>query len=153
MVKTEKFCLRGRRPVGLIQEGARLCITLHSCFRDAVSQSLFISFKNFCPTLEACKILGLDTRIICKNVNEKPTDALVKQLNNKLEFARNYEKLRPYCDYCEEMFYLKKLINSREFKSVGQPTFHGPAGVKVGLAYPGLLGHGKDENYYSRSCS
>lgn len=64
--------------------------------------------KNFCPTLEACKILGLDTRMICKNVNEKPTDALVKQLNNKLEFARNYEKLRPYCDYCEEMVLLKE---------------------------------------------
>jgi len=36
--------------------------------------------QNFCPTLEACKILGLDTRFICKLYNEKSTDALVKQV-------------------------------------------------------------------------
>jgi tRNA(adenine34) deaminase len=65
--------------------------------------------KNFCPTLEACKILDLDTRNVCKEVNEKPTDVLVKQLSDRLEFARNYEKLRPYCDYCEEMVILKEV--------------------------------------------
>jgi len=64
--------------------------------------------KNFCPTLEACKILDLDTRIICKEVNEKPTDALIKQLSGKLEFRRNYDKLRPHCDYCEEMVLLNE---------------------------------------------
>jgi tRNA(adenine34) deaminase len=64
--------------------------------------------QNFCPTLEACRILDLDTRVICKQVNEEPTDALVKQLNAKLEFGRNYEKLRPYCEYCEEMVMLKE---------------------------------------------
>lgn len=59
--------------------------------------------QNFCPTLEACKILGLDTRFICKLYNEKSTDALVKQVDPHLSFSRNYQKLRPYADYCEEM--------------------------------------------------
>lgn len=63
--------------------------------------------KNFCPTLEACRILDLDTRIICRQLNEGPTDALVKQLDVRLEFGRNYDKLRPHCDYCEEMVVLK----------------------------------------------
>jgi len=36
--------------------------------------------KNFCPTLEACKILGLDTRTICKKLNENSTDVLIKQI-------------------------------------------------------------------------
>lgn len=63
--------------------------------------------RNFCPTLEACRILNLDTRIICREVNEKPTDALMKQLSGRLEFRRNYEKLRPYCEYCEEMIVLE----------------------------------------------
>lgn len=63
--------------------------------------------QNFCPTLEACKILDLDTRVICREVNEKATDALVKQLSERLEFRRNYEKLRPYCDYCEEMVFIE----------------------------------------------
>ncbi len=34
--------------------------------------------KNFCPTLEACKILRLDTRHVCKCLNEASTDTLVK---------------------------------------------------------------------------
>lgn len=59
--------------------------------------------KNFCPTLEACRILGLDTRIICKKLNENATDTLIKQIDPRLKFSRNYEKLRPYTEYCEEM--------------------------------------------------
>ncbi|NPV71895.1 MAG: nucleoside deaminase [Firmicutes bacterium] len=62
--------------------------------------------KNFCPTLEACKILGLDTKLICREISEKPTDALVKRLSERLEFRRNYDRLRPQCDYCEEMIVL-----------------------------------------------
>lgn len=58
--------------------------------------------QNFCPTLEACKILGLDTRDVCRKLNENATDALVKQVNPCLEFSRNYTKLRPYAAYCEE---------------------------------------------------
>ena len=58
--------------------------------------------KNYCPALEACQILGLDTRIICKRVFEKPTDILVKHINPKLKFSRNYDRIRPYTDFCEE---------------------------------------------------
>jgi hypothetical protein len=63
--------------------------------------------KNFCPTLEACKILGLDTREICPKLNENATDALIKQLSPRLKFMRNYAHLRPYTDYCEEMILLE----------------------------------------------
>ncbi|HEY3424927.1 MAG TPA: nucleoside deaminase [Negativicutes bacterium] len=59
--------------------------------------------RNFCPTLEACKILGIDTRVICKRLNEDATDTLIKQIDPRLSFSRNYEKLRPYAQYCEEM--------------------------------------------------
>lgn len=59
--------------------------------------------KNFCPTLEACIILGLDTRKVCRLYNERATDTLVKQFDPALRFARNYEKLRPHAPYCEEM--------------------------------------------------
>lgn len=58
---------------------------------------------NFCPTLEACKILNLDTRYICKLYNEKSTDSLIKQIDSKLRFERNYERVRPHSEYCEEM--------------------------------------------------
>ncbi|THB70692.1 MAG: nucleoside deaminase [Desulfovibrio sp.] len=57
---------------------------------------------NFCPTLEACKILDLDTRHVCKSCNEEATDRLVKQVHPSLRFSRNYSKLRPFSPYCEE---------------------------------------------------
>ncbi len=59
--------------------------------------------RNFCPTLEACRILGLDTRQVCRLINENSTDILLKQIDSRLCFSRNYEKLRPYEAYCEEM--------------------------------------------------
>ena len=59
--------------------------------------------KNFCPTLEACRLLGLNTRHVCRLINENSTDILLKQLDKKLCFSRNYDKLRPYEAYCEEM--------------------------------------------------
>lgn len=66
-------------------------------------KSIVFHSMNFCPTLEACRILGLDTRIVCKKLNERSTDILLKQIDNRLSFSRNYEKLRPYSKYCEEM--------------------------------------------------
>ena len=63
--------------------------------------------QNFCPTLEACKILGLDTREVCRKIYERPTDALVKTINPNLKFGRNYRCIRPYANYCEEYILLR----------------------------------------------
>lgn len=68
--------------------------------------SIVIRSKNFCPTLEACKILDMDTRFVCRHLTEGPTTELLRQLHPKLLFCRNYEKLRPYAAYCEEMIML-----------------------------------------------
>ena len=59
--------------------------------------------RNFCPTLEACRILRLDTRRVCRLSNEGATNALVRMVDARLSFSRNYETLRPYGDCCEEM--------------------------------------------------
>ncbi len=67
---------------------------------------IVIHSKNFCTTLEACKILGLDTRVVCKEFNEDSMDKLLKQLSPRLKFIRNYDKLRPYSECCEEMIIL-----------------------------------------------
>jgi len=63
--------------------------------------------KNFCPTLEACKAIGLDTRKICKEITERPTEELIKKINPNLRFTRNYNRLRPYNIYCEEIIILE----------------------------------------------
>jgi len=70
-------------------------------------QGLVLHSNNFCPTLEACKILDLDTRYICRHMTETPTTALLRQVHPKLRFSRNYDKIRPYCSYCEEMIILE----------------------------------------------
>ncbi len=70
-------------------------------------QKIAFHSQNFCPTLEACRRLGLDTRLVCKRLNEQATDALVKLVHPRLTFSRNYECLRPYAPYCEEMITLE----------------------------------------------
>jgi tRNA(adenine34) deaminase len=62
---------------------------------------------NFCPTLEACKILDLDTIYICQHYNEESTNCLIKQIDQNLSFKRNYKKIRPYTEYCEELIVLE----------------------------------------------
>jgi len=57
---------------------------------------------NFCPVLEACKKLGLDTRDVCKKAEERPVQEFISEINSKLRFSRNYGKIRPYEEYCEE---------------------------------------------------
>jgi hypothetical protein len=69
---------------------------------------LILHSSNFCPTLEACNLLGLDTRFVCKHLTEKPTTDLIRQIHPKLRFTRNYERLRPHSDYCEEMIILEE---------------------------------------------
>ncbi len=71
------------------------------------NKKLVFHSMNFCPTLEACKILDLDTRNICKRYNEESTNILIQQIDPKLRFIRNYNKIRPYTDYCEEMIVLE----------------------------------------------
>ena len=61
---------------------------------------------SFCPILEACKRLGLDTRIICKETDEENVQDFIACLSPKLRFSRSYEKIRPYAKYCEETFEL-----------------------------------------------
>ena len=75
---------------------------------DRQNTKLVVHSKNFCPTLEACKILGLDTRNVCQRLNEEATQILLQQLNPNIRFKRNYDSLRPYKSYCEEMILLSK---------------------------------------------
>jgi tRNA(adenine34) deaminase len=58
---------------------------------------------NPCPTLEAVKALGLDTRTVCRATTEKSTQAFVSQIDPQLRFLRSYEEIRPYANHCREM--------------------------------------------------
>ncbi len=58
---------------------------------------------NPCPTLEAVKALGLDTRVVCRATTEKSTQAFLSQIDPQLRFLRSYAEIRPYAAYCREM--------------------------------------------------
>jgi len=73
---------------------------------DRAARRIVIRSQNFCPTLAACEILGLDTASVCSRATERPMDELLKQLDPRLVFSRNYEAIRPRTDYCEEIIWL-----------------------------------------------
>jgi tRNA(adenine34) deaminase len=58
---------------------------------------------NPCPALQACAILGLDTREVCAVHTERATDELIKRISPNLRFTRNYGEVRPHAAYCEEI--------------------------------------------------
>ena len=58
--------------------------------------------RNRCTLLEACIALGLDTRTVCRPVNEKATQAFLSRINPQLRFHRSYKEIRPHADYCRE---------------------------------------------------
>ncbi len=58
--------------------------------------------RNRCSLLEACIALGLDTRTVCRPVNEKATQAFLSRLNPRLRFHRSYTQIRPYAEHCLE---------------------------------------------------
>jgi tRNA(adenine34) deaminase len=62
--------------------------------------------KNACPTLEACRALGLDTRSVCRSAYEKPTQAFLSWLDPRLRFLRDYEVIRPRAPHCLERIVL-----------------------------------------------
>ena len=61
---------------------------------------------NWCPVLEACEKGGFDTREVCKKGWEQSVQAFIENINPRLRFSRNYDKIRPYTSYCEEMIEL-----------------------------------------------
>jgi len=63
---------------------------------------------NRCAALDACGILGLDTRKVCKLHSEEATDMLVRGINPKLKFDRDYSRLRPSSPYCREIIELRQ---------------------------------------------
>lgn len=73
---------------------------------ERTDKQLVIHSHNFCPVHHACADLGLDTRTVCKAIYERPVNDLLSQIHPGLRFVRNYEAIRPYTWYCEELIQL-----------------------------------------------
>ena len=73
---------------------------------DASSSRLVTRWWNPCPTLEACRQFGLDTRIVCRRAYHEPVQLMFSAIDPRLVFERSYPCLRPHAPYCEERIIL-----------------------------------------------
>ena len=75
---------------------------------ESSSCRLAIRWWNPCPTLEACRRFGLDTRTVCRLAYHSPVQAFLEAVGTRLRFDRNYASLRPHAAYCEEIITLEE---------------------------------------------
>lgn len=84
----------------------------HSIINRINNKKVLLKSYNFCPYLEACGILNMDTRDVCKKLNEKGIQQICEMINPKLKFIRNYDHirshLRPNITFCEEYFEIEE---------------------------------------------
>jgi len=74
---------------------------------EAAPGRMVMRWWNPCPTLDACVKLGLDTRQVCRCAYHRPAEALLRRIDPRLRFERNYQAIRPYTRYCEETIRLE----------------------------------------------
>jgi len=83
--------------------GANLQVCAHpSAGADESPDRIVWESRNRCPLLEACAALGLDTRAVCRPVNEQATQAFFSRLDPRLRFGRSYVEIRPHAACCRE---------------------------------------------------
>ena len=74
----------------------------HSEIERISPNKIRIKSHNFCPYLEACKQLGLETESVCREIGEPSLQEMLKRINPNLKFSRNYKNIRPRSHFCEE---------------------------------------------------
>jgi hypothetical protein len=84
----------------------KVCVPADGEIVETTGAQVVTRWWNRCPTLEACRELGLDTRLVCRAVYHRPVDALLKRIDPRLSFERDYTHIRPYASYCEERIVL-----------------------------------------------
>jgi tRNA(Arg) A34 adenosine deaminase TadA len=70
--------------------------------RSEDESAIFWERRDPCPTLAACESLGLDTRVVCRRVCEKPAQMFLSHIDPRLRFVRDYARLRPRGSGCCE---------------------------------------------------
>jgi hypothetical protein len=78
---------------------------------EKTEDRLVTRFTNDCPILSACQELGLNTRLICREIFHEPYQALLSEIDCKLRFDRDYDdgiRTRSGQGYCEEIITREK---------------------------------------------
>ncbi len=72
--------------------------------------------RNPCPILNLTLKLNLDTKYTCKLISETVCKYVLKQVNPKLQFKRDYGYIRPYKNGCLEKIYLQTQSQKSQIK-------------------------------------
>lgn len=62
--------------------------------------------RNPCPILQLSLLLRVDTRYTCKVISENTCKWVLKRLDKRIVFIRDYNHIRPYSDGCKETIYI-----------------------------------------------
>jgi hypothetical protein len=82
----------------------------HVLIEKSTDQELITISINPCPILKLSLLLRVDTRYSCKLISETVCKMVLKCLNPKLIFTRDYSYIRPYSNGCRERILLEKRI-------------------------------------------
>jgi hypothetical protein len=105
ITKTDSPVLDGYR--WFYEKYLGLCVPGDGEIVELSEKRIVSRWWNPCPALEACKKFALDTRVVCKKAYHKPVQAFLEQLHPGLRFERNYDCIRTYTAYCEEIIPLE----------------------------------------------
>lgn len=75
---------------------------------ERTNHRMVVRCWNNCPVLNACNKFNLDTKIVCRKAYHNWVQILLSQINPRLKFYRNYNNIRPYKSFCEEIIELVK---------------------------------------------
>jgi hypothetical protein len=75
----------------------------HTEFVEKSPKRVVIRHRLWCPLLQACKDMGIETRPICENLAFPEWESVIKATINP-RFALKANKIRPEADYCEEVY-------------------------------------------------
>ncbi|MEM1538129.1 MAG: hypothetical protein QXQ28_04700 [Candidatus Nezhaarchaeales archaeon] len=64
--------------------------------------------RNPCPILWLALRFNLDTKKVCREVSEPVCRYVLERISKTLTFERNYNRIRPYSEGCEERIYLRR---------------------------------------------
>jgi len=87
----------------------RRCFGLNERDCEVVERTptrLVTRWTNYCPVLEACRASGLDTTTVCRALYHRSVEVLLRAIDPRLRFDRDYDRLRPHSPCCEETFLL-----------------------------------------------
>lgn len=76
-------------------------------FIEKGPKRVVIRHNLWCPLLEACKNLGVETRYLCENFAFPEWERVVKTVINP-NFTLKANKIRPEAGYCEEVYEIEE---------------------------------------------